>query len=610
MAAATEAYSAEAVGELLRCPVCLDRYNQPCILPCQHTFCKTPCLEGLVDMRSRVVRCPECRMEHFVPYSGADGFPINRTIANFLDLQPNTARTAEVGSSNQVEVPNTGAGTASLCGICEKEGPTSKCNHCEKLACEACRKSHFTQMKFDIGRLVNQLRRGIPKLSTSIADVEHKSEQVTQQVEAVKSEVRDTTERYIKELKDREKLLMSELDTFLVGEQRGVRLQQENMEVELASISSYCDSTEARLNQKEVELEEGELLAFREQCSEYMGQVRNVDRSGGPEARSVRFAFDGQQLQSAIAAFGELLVNNPSTTPSDSTTQTIRVGDVELSQVNLPPAPPSPPVPPIPSPTPRRPQGRSIHTVYEESALSPRYYPRFPAPSMSPRGSVSPPSFPRRASHDPDMNRRASDIIDMRPSRNFDNLNPYQRLPSVPRSNASETARSSNYMFDMDTDTQTILNQFEHIRRLEQRRTRPHRNASSIFGPSWEEDTDDSISPIGREPPPSGREIPRTPDESTLERERERERELQRQRELTAQYNGPRMIDPRPAVAFSVSLSGEVEMEERRPVARPPLQANRRGRGRGRGTRRPPAAPAAASPTTETEVSGTVWWGW
>ena len=80
-------YAAEHVDELLRCAVCLDRYctfiiysnwkfvtsldywlikflvwfkfiqlsfvdlrySSPKILPCQHTVCKAPCLEGLID---------------------------------------------------------------------------------------------------------------------------------------------------------------------------------------------------------------------------------------------------------------------------------------------------------------------------------------------------------------------------------------------------------------------------------------------------------------------------------------------------------------------------------------------------------------------------------
>ncbi len=44
-----------------------------------------------------------------------------------------------------------------------------------------------------------------------------------QHVEGVKAEVRDTMERYVKELRDRQTLLNSELDTFQQAELRNLR---------------------------------------------------------------------------------------------------------------------------------------------------------------------------------------------------------------------------------------------------------------------------------------------------------------------------------------------------------------------------------------------------
>nr|XP_006821998.1 PREDICTED: tripartite motif-containing protein 2-like [Saccoglossus kowalevskii] len=44
--------------ELLKCPVCLERYNRPRMLPCQHSFCEQ-CLAKLFVQREH--RCPVCR---------------------------------------------------------------------------------------------------------------------------------------------------------------------------------------------------------------------------------------------------------------------------------------------------------------------------------------------------------------------------------------------------------------------------------------------------------------------------------------------------------------------------------------------------------------------
>lgn len=105
----TANYSAEQIELLLKCPVCLDRLNCPKILPCQHTFCKEPCLEGLIDWSSRKVKCPECRAEHFVSYNGAAGFPNNISIVGFLDLQAREGQAQGEAASPESD----GAGAAS-----------------------------------------------------------------------------------------------------------------------------------------------------------------------------------------------------------------------------------------------------------------------------------------------------------------------------------------------------------------------------------------------------------------------------------------------------------------------------------------------------------------
>ena len=47
----------------LKCAICLEKFKEPKVLPCQHKYCKT-CLERLVTTDGRgnyEVTCPECR---------------------------------------------------------------------------------------------------------------------------------------------------------------------------------------------------------------------------------------------------------------------------------------------------------------------------------------------------------------------------------------------------------------------------------------------------------------------------------------------------------------------------------------------------------------------
>lgn len=75
----------EQFEQLLTCAICLDRYRNPKLLPCQHSFCMEPCMEGLVDYVRRQVKCPECRAEHRIPYQGVQVIRTqSKTTKNFF----------------------------------------------------------------------------------------------------------------------------------------------------------------------------------------------------------------------------------------------------------------------------------------------------------------------------------------------------------------------------------------------------------------------------------------------------------------------------------------------------------------------------------------------
>ncbi|XP_077978403.1 uncharacterized protein LOC144433885 [Glandiceps talaboti] len=310
---------AQQIEELLNCPVCLERFTRPKILPCQHTFCQRPCLENLVDIRTRALKCPECRREHKIPRNGISGFPNNLTISRFLDIPADTLNSTIGGRGSQ---RGTGTGSDQRCASCEAElTDGSKCSHCNRSFCQSCKNRHRDEVKLDIGRLVNHLRRGSPKISDALTVVEQRSDRLTQHCESVKGEIQGHVDRLVAELRNREHMLLSEVETFMLAESRALNIQKENLEVQLASTSSHCDATERHLNGAPNDVGLHELGTLYSQCVQFVDQLRNLDVNPAiTQNKKVKFTETNRhEFHSSLMSYGEVsIINQNNARPSSN----------------------------------------------------------------------------------------------------------------------------------------------------------------------------------------------------------------------------------------------------------------------------------------------------
>jgi len=348
----------EQFEELLTCAVCLDRYNKPKLLPCQHTFCQEPCMEGLVNWLYRKIDCPECRAEHRVPIGGVQNFPNNLTIISFLDLtaraagltpqppppQPmshldylkprlppaqevssvtGVARMTNVGRQELSETTASAMSSFSAaaapqltpCPLCETPQPElMHCSHCQRRICETCKETHLESVKADIGRVVHQIRRGFIRLEDGIRGWEAKEEQLKTNLEASKSEIADTFTKYIKELENRRDVINTEVDMFGTSEGRRISTQKEQMQSVLQQMTTFCETTEEQLGNDSQEalslsgssLTCSELMNIKHQC----GLNMNSLRAYGPEnidSKRIRFKAETRHLNAAIVVFGQII---------------------------------------------------------------------------------------------------------------------------------------------------------------------------------------------------------------------------------------------------------------------------------------------------------------
>uniref|UniRef100_A0A4W3H667 RING finger protein nhl-1-like n=2 Tax=Callorhinchus milii TaxID=7868 RepID=A0A4W3H667_CALMI len=289
------------IEQLLTCPVCLDRYKRPKLLPCQHTFCQEPCLKGLVNEVNRKVKCPECRAVHKIPREGVSGFPNNRTILSFLEIPLE-------------QIPGLNSNGPLTCHFCSLKEELAVCCHCEKHLCDSCQHLHMEQLRLDLKRLVSQLRRSVPKLSNALGALEQKLASLKQNVEAVRAEIRRSVERFIAELKEREQVLMLEAETLVQSAVRTLQLKQENLELELASISSHCDCVENSLKGSG-RLPSSELWQLHKQSRELIGQIRYLDEPDEVQPKVLRFTANTVALHTDVVKFGSVSWATKNSTP-------------------------------------------------------------------------------------------------------------------------------------------------------------------------------------------------------------------------------------------------------------------------------------------------------
>ncbi|XP_035719482.1 RING finger protein nhl-1-like isoform X3 [Vespa mandarinia] len=296
----------EQFEQLLTCAICLDRYRNPKLLPCQHSFCMEPCMDGLVDYVRRQVKCPECRAEHRIPYQGVQAFPTNVTLQRFLELH--------IEITGELPDPTSGQ-TMERCGVCSEKSYCSLCVHCEKKCCPECKDAHMDILRREITRINSQVRRGLHRLQDALALVEKNTLGLQTNCAAVAEEVDEIYRRLSKALKDRTEYLRNEVDRYLGTELRGLIQLKENLELEIANIQSNCDLAEAHINEN-VPWDDSELLDTKELFLRTVEFIRNFEYEAGDYSRRVRFmmAHDPNQLVLHVAGYGELNIKPESGT--------------------------------------------------------------------------------------------------------------------------------------------------------------------------------------------------------------------------------------------------------------------------------------------------------
>uniref|UniRef100_A0A1I8BGV2 RING-type domain-containing protein n=1 Tax=Meloidogyne hapla TaxID=6305 RepID=A0A1I8BGV2_MELHA len=300
----------EQIERLLTCPICLDRYKQPKLLPCQHTFCLA-CLESYVEStggRPRL-RCPECRSEHALSLDGGvQSLQTNLTLLSFLEIHMEASAANAEEMQAYVQRFN-----MERCRVCEEKAELELCVHCERKCCSECRISHLDMLKRDLSRLLGQVRRLSARVREASSGLGRGLEHMLANGELTKQEIREYFNRYQRELKLREENFIEQADLFIQNEERLLRTLRDALDVEWNNLQDACLWVDSVLNGQRTARDD-ELARFKLEFQQGLDYLRSFQPDSDELfAKKLRFSpgDDAAKLPTAIANFGELSVSLP-----------------------------------------------------------------------------------------------------------------------------------------------------------------------------------------------------------------------------------------------------------------------------------------------------------
>uniref|UniRef100_A0A674HGW9 Midline 2 n=1 Tax=Taeniopygia guttata TaxID=59729 RepID=A0A674HGW9_TAEGU len=275
----------ETLESELTCPICLELFEDPLLLPCAHSLCFSCAHRILVSSCSSsesiepitAFQCPTCRYVISLNHRGLEGLKRNVTLQNIIDRfqkaslsGPNSPSESRRERTYRNSPTMSVAGERIACQFCEQDPPrdaVKTCITCEVSYCDRClRATHPNKKPFTSHRLVEPVPdahfRGLTCL-------EHENEKVNmycvaddQLICALCKLVGRHRDHQVASLSDRFEKLKQTLETNLTN------LVKRNSELEnqMAKLIQICQQVEVNTAMHEAKL--------MEECDELMEIIR------------------------------------------------------------------------------------------------------------------------------------------------------------------------------------------------------------------------------------------------------------------------------------------------------------------------------------------------
>ncbi|XP_003972341.1 tripartite motif-containing protein 2 [Takifugu rubripes] len=304
--------------QFLICSICLDRYENPKVLPCLHTFCER-CLQNYIPAHSLTLSCPVCRQTSILPEKGVAALQNNFFITNLMDVLQRTPGSFSQEAAALNSVTNVAAGQLLSCPNHGGNVMEFYCPHCETAMCQECTngehgehptvplKDVVEQHKGSLQEQLGAVKQRLPEINSALQMVSEILQQLTSQKSSIENDIHATFDELQKTLNVRKSVLLMELEVSYGLKQKVLQAQLDTLLQGQEGIRSTCDFTEQALSRGT----DAEVLLVKKQMSDRLMGLATQDLPLQPgENDQLDFLVETDGLKKSIHNLGTVVTTN------------------------------------------------------------------------------------------------------------------------------------------------------------------------------------------------------------------------------------------------------------------------------------------------------------
>jgi len=265
----TAIMAARELDDMTECPICIEVFTDPRVLPCQHTFCLN-CLQnyGKDSYPGDRTPCPVCRKEFTIPDDGISGMQKNFFMDKLLHVRKTSAgQEPQLISSDTEADIGRGSKSAEILKVsgnmCEQHKLKEIevfCRDCKVAVCMMCViTSHKTHDCLEIEKVSDDLRKlvlsdnhntseALKKTEELLPRLEKEKNDVIKHLADIEDEINTAADKLIAAIQSDRVKLLSEVESMKLKRVKQLETVKQELEQHMTALDSFKRYSETLLN--------------------------------------------------------------------------------------------------------------------------------------------------------------------------------------------------------------------------------------------------------------------------------------------------------------------------------------------------------------------------